>query len=250
MQSKFIQCDCRKRFDENSSSYRSHIRKCKSYLKATQHTHEIAKRKAQDDKKLVELEAKRQRLDQSEAASQQSTHASATATTSNDPPPSDSLPYAIPTTSNHPPPSSLPYFRVENAQEQPQISSSRRCPMIQHDVLPEGPGLGPLEIVTAATPLAPETSLPTSSLPSSTLSTPEPVYRSKPNSFGVFREFSHKPHHDPDDGVPLEALTDFPLLSSPPPSTPSASDIQAAIHPYPNVTAWRIGSWYEEARVK
>lgn len=110
----------------------------------------------------------------------------------------------------------------------------------------------------AGAPLAAETQAETERP-----STPEAtVYRTLPNAFGVFREYRRPPLRIPDDGLPLNAVK---RRKRPARRTPVAADapqttvrtdtlpidpeaLRKAIHPYPNISTYRLGEWFHESK--
>ncbi|CDO69407.1 hypothetical protein BN946_scf184791.g2 [Trametes cinnabarina] len=167
----------------------------------------------------------------------------------------------------------------------PLRANRAQLPSRYHDFLPHGPS--PLPPRRSPTPIEPPQGpcsstafpLPPPTPPAS--STPQ-ITRTKPNRFGLIREYvGELPLNDPDDELPLSALLDTdmdndsdhnttsspmpllgpsgtspsvtgnsPLLSSTGVALTSASK-SAIIAPYPNMSSYLLGNWFwNGSRVK
>ncbi|KAL6299080.1 hypothetical protein BKA93DRAFT_742984 [Sparassis latifolia] len=80
-----------------------------------------------------------------------------------------------------------------------------------------------------------------------------PVFDTEPNTFGVFRRYTVRPHRDPEDEITLDALCDSPAFSV----APSADSHTAPLRgfgnaitlgnffsPFLNVTTFRFMHWF------
>jgi hypothetical protein len=79
------------------------------------------------------------------------------------------------------------------------------------------------------------------------------VFRTEPNDFGIVREYPHKPDHDPDRVVPLEAVCDAPGLAvNDTPAdwfsgmTRSVAQIvpNNPLYPLTSISVFRLLSWF------
>ncbi|CDO77698.1 hypothetical protein BN946_scf184969.g49 [Trametes cinnabarina] len=116
----------------------------------------------------------------------------------------------------------------------------------------------------ADSPSAQPTALQTAAhAPSPPASPPLPVFRTKPNRFGLVREYiGELPTIDPDDELPIEDLVESDSSSAdltsvgsqvPPHSAavPVSVDRSALIAPYPNMSTYLLGNWYwNDSRTK
>jgi hypothetical protein len=115
---------------------------------------------------------------------------------------------------------------VEAAPELPPTRSGRKrfANKCHKDLLPAASS----RVVPAAQPalLSVESTLATSApepddtdIPMLDDASNSGVYRTEPNEFGIFREYPHRPLHDPDRVVPLQNVCDAPGFpgSAPPP---------------------------------
>ncbi|KAG8948787.1 hypothetical protein FRC03_000552 [Tulasnella sp. 419] len=250
-----MKCDCGRIIDQESRGFKLHIRRCADFKARTKTLHEEAKRtlKEEDaarDRKRQRIEAEHPVLAQSEAQiTTDLAQASALEDQDEPTPIVDHIPFVRGLQSavcSQP----LPNQDIQETNGRPRRGFlSRRLPKKYRDILPQGPG--PIENAPIPSQPIPHTQPDPLVEPSSIASPPQPAdvgplcYRTTPNSFGIFREYARKPLHNPNEETEVEALTNFPL---PQQQKVSRAEIQAAIHPYPNVTTWRIGSWYEETR--
>lgn len=95
---------------------------------------------------------------------------------------------------------------------------------------------------------------------SATATQSKSIFRTLKNAFGVFRSYINQPSRIPDEDTPLAHLTDG-LHRNTPTSVQApynqtvgqtsesnlAQDIDRTIHPFPNVSTFRLAHWYHNA---
>ncbi|CDO76810.1 hypothetical protein BN946_scf185033.g7 [Trametes cinnabarina] len=154
----------------------------------------------------------------------------------------------------------------------PVRANRMKLPARYQDLVPHGPS--PLPPHRSPSPLAsgsahlpgdgvsvesstqPRTAESSSLRPIFPIHPPRPVFRTKPNRFGLIREYIGEfPVVDPDDELPIEDLVESDLPSaelsparpqiSPHTATAPVSDHRSAlIAPYPNMSTYLLGTWY------
>lgn len=146
-----------------------------------------------------------------------------------------------------------------------RAGASRRLPKRYRDILPEGPV--PLQARPRPAVPAPlsEQELGSDAPPAQERAAPVPeraptpeatVYRTMPNAFGLFREYRRQPLRIPDDGLPLNAVKrrkrpsrQKAAAAAPPKPLPIDPEaLQKAIHPFPNISTYRLGDWFHGAK--
>lgn len=142
---------------------------------------------------------------------------------------------------------------------------SRRLPKRYRDILPEGPV--PLQArprpVIPAPPAEQDLEYSASPAQESGATVPEgaptpeaPVYRTMPNAFGLFREYRRQPLRIPDDGLPLNEVKrrkrpprrNAAVAAPPKPLPIDPEALHKAIHPFPNMSTYRLGDWFHDAK--
>lgn len=151
-----------------------------------------------------------------------------------------------------------PVIEVPPAPESPPASFSfsgrrRKVPRALKDYIPHSLVGLPSHLCTAL----PRPTPPTEPEVPSTAPIPDPEpepeadneFRTEPNGFGLYRQYTRKPRIDPEDSLTLADLVDDDAM--PEQQQSEAAGIETPLsttvdffHPFPNVTVFRYVNWY------
>jgi len=137
------------------------------------------------------------------------------------------------------PPLSLPTFPDANQTGRP--SQARRLPARFRDMAPEPPL--PVSAITEDTTLVEsDTSAPQSTLPPVILHVFNTI-RTSFNSFGIARDYCHRPSYDPDSFVSADQLSKSHNDEAPVPIPSTPYILPLPPWPWKNMSIWRMMMW-------